>query len=67
MKEPWSYKIETGMKLIIEGCKENPYWCNCKNCPFDVFCTSIDKDEEHNFSTPDSYEEEGLDFTEKEE
>lgn len=62
MKETWADKIEAGMKLIIEGCKENPMWTNCHNCPFDVFCTSINKDEEHNFSTPDSYEDEGLTF-----
>ena len=49
-------KIKNGMKLIIEGCKENPMWTNCHDCPFDVFCTSICRDQGHNFSTPDSYE-----------
>ena len=62
MKETWANKIEAGMKLIIEGCKENPTWTNCHDCPFDVFCTSICRDQEHDFSTPDSYEGEGLTF-----
>ena len=65
METNWMDKIKQGMKLIIEGCKENPSWCNCKFCPFDTFCTSVYKDDNHNFSTPDTWEEEGLDFAEK--
>lgn len=66
MEMNWTNKIEQGMKLIIEGCKENPNWCYCKFCPFDEFCTSVYKDESHNFSTPATWKEEGLDFAEKE-
>lgn len=58
----WQEKIKKGMELIMEGCKENPMWTDCYDCPFNVFCTSIYKDKEHNFSTPDSYEEEGFTF-----
>ena len=59
----WNEKIAEGMRLIIEGCKGNPNWCDCHTkCPFDLFCTSIYKDEDHSFSTPDTYEEEGLEI-----
>ncbi len=60
MEMNWMDKIEQGMKLIIEGCKENPNWCDCQSCPFDDFCTSVYKDASHNFSTPDTWEEEGV-------
>ena len=52
--------IRAGMKLIIEGCRMNPSWRNCENCPFDRLCTSIYRDNSHNFSTPDCWEEEGI-------
>ena len=61
----WENKIIKGMRLIIEGCKGNSDWTVCHDkCPFDIFCTSIYKDEDHNFSTPDCYEEEGLNMPE---
>ena len=52
--------IRDGMKMIIKGCKMNPNWNDCGKCPFDVLCTSIYKDEAHSFSTPDTWEEEGI-------
>ena len=53
--------IQEGMKLIMKGCQMNQSWTNCHHCcPFDKLCTSIYKDNEHNFSTPDSWEEEGI-------
>ena len=61
----WELKIAEGMRLIIEGCKGNSDWTKCHaKCPFDVFCNSIYKDPDHNFSTPDCYEEEGLNIPE---
>lgn len=58
--EKWQEKIEKGLALIIEGCKENTEWRACHDCPFTVLCDSIYKDEESPYSTPDCYEEEGL-------
>ena len=54
----WTQKISAGMALIVEGCKENPDWRQCKFCPFDVMCTSIWADRYHDFSTPDNWDEE---------
>ena len=59
----WNEKIAAGMRLIIEGCKENPTWFNCRDhCPFDTFCSSIYSDTETKFTSPDGWEEEGLDI-----
>ena len=55
----WKEKIAAGLNLIIEGCKENSMWTHCHDCPFDALCTSICRDEEHRFSVPECYEEEG--------
>ena len=61
MGDTWEARIEQGMKLIIEGCKDNPDWRNCnKSCPFTDFCSSIYKDKEIPFTTPDTWEQEGL-------
>jgi hypothetical protein len=61
MEESWSAKIEQGMLLIIEGCRQNKDWTMCHDCClFNEFCTSIWKDKETNFTTPDSWEDEGL-------
>ena len=57
----WKKQIAEGMKMIMAGCKNNDSWTNCHDCPFDQFCSAIWKDKEINFSTPDSWEEEGLD------
>ena len=59
-KMTWDDKILAGMKMIMEGCSENPLWAECRGCPFDTLCTSIYKDDEHHFSTPDTWEEEGI-------
>lgn len=57
--EEWARKIDEGMRLIIDGCKGNNDWTAChRECPFDEFCTSIYKDEETEFTTPDRWEEE---------
>ena len=56
----WKEKILEGMHLIIEGCKENTEWRNCHECPFTVLCDSIYADSESPYSTPDTYEEEGI-------
>ena len=57
----WTAKIEEGMRLIVEGCKGNHDWTKCNDCClFNDFCTSIWKDNDHDFSTPDTWEEEGL-------
>ena len=56
----WKEKIRAGMEMIMQGCWENPLWTNCHECPFDTLCTSIYKDEEHHFSTPDTWKEEGI-------
>ena len=52
--------IREGMEMIIKGCKMNPNWNDCRKCPFDVLCTSIYKDDDNSFSTPDTWEEEGI-------
>jgi len=56
----WQEKVAAGMRLIIEGCNENPNWTDCHTCPFTDLCDSIYKDEESPYSTPDCYEEEGV-------
>lgn len=57
----WQEKIREGMKLIIEGCKGNPEWHNCRaKCPFTDLCDSIYGDSENPYTTPDCYEQEGL-------
>lgn len=56
----WKEEIRTGMRLIMKGCQKNESWRNCSECPFDKLCTSIYKDESHHFSTPDTWEEEGV-------
>jgi hypothetical protein len=60
----WQQKIREGMNLIIEGCKENTEWCACHDCPFAELCDIIYEDSPSPYTTPDSYEEEGL-FDEK--
>lgn len=62
----WKEKIEIGMKLIIDGCQNNPSWTKCRECPFDTFCSSIWSDKEHNYTTPDTWEQEGV-FEDEEE
>lgn len=52
--------IREGMKLIMQGCKMNPNWNDCRKCPFTTLCDSIYSDNEHQFSTPDTWEEEGI-------
>ena len=52
--------IREGMEMIIKGCKMNSNWGDCRKCPFDVLCTSIYKDDDNSFSTPDTWEEEGI-------
>ena len=52
--------IKTGMKLIMQGCAMNGNWNDCEECPFTTLCSSIYADDKHPFSTPDSWEEEGL-------
>ena len=64
METKWTDKIKQGMKLIIEGCKENPDWQKCQFCPFDTFCIAI-CDYDNNFSTPSNWERESLDFMKK--
>lgn len=56
----WQQKIREGMNLIIEGCKENTEWRACNDCPFTELCDSIYMDEDSKYSTPDTYEEEGI-------
>lgn len=65
----WQEKIREGMKLIIEGCKENSVngckgsseWDKCRaECPFTILCDSIFCDSENSYTTPDCYEQEGL-------
>jgi hypothetical protein len=34
-------KIQMGMKLITEGCREQTEWTACHDCPFDSFCTML--------------------------
>lgn len=54
----WEEKIQKGMALIIEGCKENSSWCDCHDkCPFDEMCTSIWEDKDTCYTTPDSWED----------
>lgn len=60
MKKTWQTKIKYGMELIMAGCTENEEWRQCSQCPFNDLCTSIYKDDAHNFSTPDSWREEGI-------
>ena len=60
--EIWARKVKDGMKLIIEGCTSNPSDFNYKACPFDELCTSIWRDKENRFSTPNYWRDEGLDF-----
>lgn len=62
MDDFWASKVKEGMKLIIEGCTSNPSDFNCKACPFDELCTSIWRDKENRFSTPNYWRDEGLDF-----
>lgn len=52
--------IHEGMEMIIRGCKMNPSWRGCEKCPFSTLCNSICKDDEHHFSTPKTWEEEGI-------
>lgn len=59
----WKKQIAEGMKMIIAGCKKNETWTNCRDCPFDEFCSAIDKSGETNYSIPDRWEEEGYTFT----
>jgi len=49
----WKEKISEGMRLIIEGCKENDSWTHCHDCPFDNYCTEIYLNGLH--ETPDSW------------
>lgn len=56
----WKEKIAAGMKMIIEGCDQEGLHYGCKGCPFDSICDTILKDEESFYSTPDSWEKEGI-------
>ena len=40
----WKDKVAEGMRLIGEGCKGNPSWPGCNECPFDAFCDAINKE-----------------------
>ena len=42
----WREKILTGMRLIHEGCKENPDWINCNMCPMNEVCNSLEEDKD---------------------
>lgn len=55
----WKDKIATGLNLIIEGCKDNPSWNKCHECPFDDLCSAIYLSDAITVSTPDCYVEEG--------
>ena len=55
----WKQKISDGMRLIMEGCKENDSWPACRACPFDEYCSAIYLSESTNKSTPDCWQEEG--------
>ena len=44
-QEPISYwRIKAGMRLIAEGCAATSAWADCKDCPFDDYCTAIMKE-----------------------
>ena len=36
----WKEKMLEGMRLLQEGCDENPSG-ECVNCPFDKYCTAL--------------------------
>ena len=37
----WKNKIEMGMWLLSQGCKENRSTLDCAKCPFDEYCNAI--------------------------
>ena len=37
----WKEKMTAGMQMIADACGENGEWNECKNCPFDKFCTAL--------------------------
>ena len=37
----WKEKMLEGMRLLQEGCVDNPSWGECVNCPFDKYCTAL--------------------------
>ena len=56
----WQEKIEKGLALIIEGCKENTEWGACYDCPFAKLCDIIYLADDSPYSYPENYEKEGL-------
>ena len=56
----WKEKIAAGMRMIMEGCDNEGLHYGCKGCPFDSICDAILRDEESRYSTPDSWEKEGI-------
>ena len=56
----WQEKIEKGLALIIEGCKENTKLGACCDCRFAKLCDVIYLDDNSPYTFPKYYEEQGL-------
>lgn len=41
--DEWTKKMREAMKMMKEACTENMVWGDCWKCPFDKYCTIIDR------------------------
>jgi hypothetical protein len=40
----WKEKMTEAMKNLQNACNENPNWADCKDCPFRIYCDSMEAD-----------------------
>ena len=37
----WQEKMKKAMEDMVAACQANGSWTDCKNCPFDTYCTAL--------------------------
>ena len=43
MDEENRQKMITAMQMMQEACQDNTAWADCEKCPFDSFCTALQR------------------------
>lgn len=48
----WIDQMKMAMETLIDACNKNRYWDDCSKCPFDDYCTVLER---HGMGTPDEW------------
>ena len=48
----WIDQMKMAMETLIDACNRNRYWDDCSKCPFDDYCTVLER---HGMGVPDEW------------